>query len=133
MVAVTFFPFLPECTESSCTPATAEADPDLFMGFKKTLTWGISVPVRTVLTLEFPSDGLREISASENCDNGFQYQVISVRSDGQEKTDSYCKGGTVPKLDVLGAKAVALEIPKGGELDQTVFSLKAAPRREKIF
>lgn len=117
-----------ECTQSSCTPAAAEADPNLFKGFKKTLTWDISVPDRTVLALEFPSDGLREISASENCDDGFQYKVIYVRTDGQKKT-SYCKGGTVSKLDLLGAKTVTLEVPKGGELDRTVFNLKAAPRR----
>ncbi|KAM4724936.1 CUB domain-containing protein 1 [Anableps anableps] len=118
-----------ECTKSSCTPASAEVDPELFKGFNKTLTWDISVPDRTVLTLHFPSVGLKEISSSENCKDGFQYTVSTTRTDGQKKATSYCKGGTVSQLELLGKTTVTVEVPEGGELDQTVFSLKAAPRR----
>ncbi|MEQ2192497.1 hypothetical protein XENOCAPTIV_012530, partial [Xenoophorus captivus] len=121
-----------ECTKISCNPAVAEVDPELFKGFKKTITWDISVPDRTVLTLDFPRDGLKQISASENCEDGFQYMVSTTRSDKQLKTSSYCKGGTESKLDLLGAKTVTVEVPKGGELDRTIFSLKASPRTGRI-
>ncbi|MEQ2166282.1 hypothetical protein GOODEAATRI_026298 [Goodea atripinnis] len=121
-----------ECTKISCNPAVAEVDPELFKGFKKTITWDISVPDRTVLTLDFPRDGLKQISASENCEDGFQYMVSTTRSDRQLKTSSYCKGGTESKLDLLGAKTVTVQVPKGGELDRTIFSLKASPRTGRI-
>ncbi|KAM4550064.1 CUB domain-containing protein 1 [Fundulus diaphanus] len=121
-----------ECTNSSCTPAVAEVDPELFKGFKKTMTWDISVPERTSLTLDFPKDGLKQISASENCANDFLYTVKHARSDGQMETGSYCKGGTLSKLDLFGATTVTVEVPKEGELDQTVFSLKTAPRRARL-
>uniref|UniRef100_A0A3Q2P8M5 CUB domain-containing protein n=1 Tax=Fundulus heteroclitus TaxID=8078 RepID=A0A3Q2P8M5_FUNHE len=91
-----------KCTKSSCTPAGAEVDPELFKDFKKTMTWDISVPEMTTLTLDFPKDGLKEISASENCDDDFLYTVKHATSDGQMKTSSYCKGGTVSKLDLFG-------------------------------
>ncbi|XP_054879686.1 CUB domain-containing protein 1 isoform X2 [Poeciliopsis prolifica] len=116
-----------ECTQTSCTPASAEVDLDLFKGFKKTLTWDVTVPDRTVLTLEFP--GLKEKSASEDCEDGIQYTVTTMRTDGQMRTNSYCKHGPVSQLDLFGNMAVTVEVSKEGEPDQTVFNTTAAPRR----
>ncbi|XP_031151808.1 CUB domain-containing protein 1 isoform X1 [Sander lucioperca] len=114
-----------ECTQKTCTPPAGEVDPDLFQDFKRSLTWDISVPERTVLTLDFPG-GLKEMSEAENCQNGHQYSVSTTKSDGKIRTNSYCKGGTVSHLDLLGATTVTVEVPKGGELDS--FTVKAAPR-----
>ncbi|XP_039977595.1 CUB domain-containing protein 1 [Xiphias gladius] len=117
-----------ECTQSSCTPAAGEVHPNLLKDFKRYLTWDVSVPERTVLSLDFPGDGLKEISETENCQDGYQYSVSTTKSDGNIKTNSYCKGGTMSHLDLLGATTVTVEVPKGGELDQTAFDVKAAPR-----
>ncbi|XP_034747156.1 CUB domain-containing protein 1 isoform X1 [Etheostoma cragini] len=114
-----------ECTQKTCTPAAGEVDPDLFQDFKRSLTWDISVPDRTVLTLDFPG-GLREMSEEENCQNGHQYSVSTTKSDGKIRTEMYCKGGTVSHLDLLGATTVTVEVPKAGELDS--FTVKAEPR-----
>ncbi|XP_037649901.1 CUB domain-containing protein 1 isoform X2 [Sebastes umbrosus] len=114
-----------ECTQSSCTPATGEVDPDLFKDFNRFVTWDISVPERTVLTLDFPG-GLKEISVAEKCQDGHQYTVSTTKSDGNIKATSYCKGGTVSRLDLLGTTTVAAELPKESELDS--FTVKAAPR-----
>ncbi|XP_029298643.1 CUB domain-containing protein 1 [Cottoperca gobio] len=114
-----------ECTPSSCTPAAGEVDPDLFKDFKRSITWDISVPERTVLTLDFPG-GLKENTGAENCDDGLQYSVSTTKSDGKTKSNSYCKSGTVSQLDLLGATTVTVEVPKGVELD--AFTVKAAPR-----
>lgn len=119
-----------DCTTSSCTPATAEVDPELFKDFKRTIQWDINVPDRTVLTLDFPSYGLKDISAAGNCQDGFQHTVSTTKYDGTIKTSRYCKGGTVSGLDALGATTVTLDVPKGGELTKTAFSVKATPRRE---
>ncbi|KAE8281979.1 CUB domain-containing protein 1 [Larimichthys crocea] len=116
-----------ECTKTSCSPAAGAVDPDLFKDFKRSLKWDISVPERTVLTLDFPG-GLNEMSGANNCQDGHEYSVSTTKSDGEIKTKSYCKGGTVSKLDLLGATIVNVEVPKGGELDSTAFSVKAAPR-----
>ncbi|XP_028255224.1 CUB domain-containing protein 1 [Parambassis ranga] len=121
-----------ECTETSCTPAAAEVNPNLFKDFKRSITWDISVPERTVLTLDFPSDGLKDKSASENCQDGFQYSVSSTKSSGEVKTTSYCKGGTVSHLDLLGVTTMTVDVPKEGELEKTVFNVKAAPRAGRI-
>ncbi|XP_041867690.1 CUB domain-containing protein 1 isoform X2 [Melanotaenia boesemani] len=121
-----------ECTQSSCSFATAEVDPSLFEGFKRILTWDISVPENTVLTLDFPADGLKGISTSENCKNALQYTVSTAKSDGKIGTNSYCKGGTVSHLKLHGATTVTVEVPKGVSVDQTVFSVKAAPRGSRM-
>lgn len=117
------------CTKSSCTPAAGEVDPDLFKDFKRSLTWYISVPERTVLTLDFPG-GLKEISGADNCQDGFHYTVSTAKSDGKIKINTYCKGGTVSRLELLRATTVTVEVPKGGELDS--FTVKAAPRRSRM-
>ncbi|XP_029134369.1 CUB domain-containing protein 1 [Labrus bergylta] len=116
------------CTQSSCTPAAGDVEPNLFRDFKRSITWDISVPERTVLSLDFPGDGLKEMSGAESCQNGFQYSVITTRSDGTIKTKNYCKGGAVSHLELLGATTVAAEAPKDGELDLSAFTVKVAPR-----
>ncbi|XP_061598151.1 CUB domain-containing protein 1 [Cololabis saira] len=117
-----------ECTKSSCTPAAAEVEPNLFQEFKRTIIWHISVPERTVLTLDFAANGLSAISAAEICQDGYRYTVATTRSDGEIKTNIYCKGGTVSQLDLYGKTTLTVEAPKGGELESPVFGAKAAPR-----
>ncbi|XP_075961597.1 CUB domain-containing protein 1 [Anarhichas minor] len=115
-----------ECTQSSCTPAAGKIDPDYFKDFKRSVTWDISVPQRTVLTLDFPG-GLKEMSGAEKCQDGHQYSVSTTKSEGNIKTTSYCKGGTVSHhLDLPGATTVTAEVPKGSEVDS--FTVKAARR-----
>lgn len=125
--------FYPECTKTSCTPAAAEADPELFKDFRRSLGWDISVPERTVLTLDFPAVGLEEIPAIEKCKDGIQLSVSTTRSDGSVKVYSYCSGGKVSSLNLLGPTSIVMEVPKDGELDQTVFNAKAAPRGEFLY
>ena len=116
------------CTTALCTPAAGEVDLELFKDFKRSLTWDISVPDRTVLTLDFPG-GLKEMAGEESCQDGHQYSVSTTKKDGKVKTNSYCKGGTVSQLDLLGgATTVTVDVPKDGELDPTSFTVKAAPR-----
>uniref|UniRef100_A0A3P8SNR5 CUB domain containing protein 1a n=1 Tax=Amphiprion percula TaxID=161767 RepID=A0A3P8SNR5_AMPPE len=120
------------CTESSCSPAAAEVDPELFKDFKRSLTWDISVPEKTVLTLDFPAGGLKHISAAENCQDGYRYSVSTTKNDGKIKANSYCRGGAVSHLDLLGTTMVTAEVPKGGELNRTVLNVKAAPRGARM-
>ncbi|KAM9340239.1 CUB domain-containing protein 1 [Symphorus nematophorus] len=114
-----------ECTQTSCTPAAGEFD--LFNDFERSLTWDISVPQRTVLTLDFPG-GLKEITGAETCKDVPQYIVSTTKSDGTIKAKSYCKGGTVSQLELLGATTVTVEATKDAELDSTVFNVTTAPR-----
>ncbi|XP_054620617.1 CUB domain-containing protein 1-like [Dunckerocampus dactyliophorus] len=117
-----------ECTKNSCTPTSGELDPGLLKDFKRTLKWDISVPERTILTLELPSGGLRQLSAQAECQDGPRYSVSTTRHDGQIKTKSYCSGGSLSRLDLLGFTTVTVEVPQGEELDRTIFTAKAAPR-----
>ncbi|KAM9384548.1 CUB domain-containing protein 1 [Pholidichthys leucotaenia] len=117
-----------ECTKTSCTPAAAEVDPNLFKDFKRSLAWDIRIPDRTVLTLDFPGDKLKSTSAAEKCQDGYEYLVSTTRGDGKIKTNKYCKGGTVSNLELLGVTTVIVEAPKDGALDSVVFNVKVNPR-----
>ncbi|XP_045915638.1 CUB domain-containing protein 1 isoform X2 [Micropterus dolomieu] len=121
-----------ECTKSSCTPAAGEVDPNLFKDFRRSLTWDITVPEATVLTLDFAGDGLKEISGAENCQNGYQYSVSTTKSDGKIKTNSYCEGGILSHLELVGVTTVTVELPKEGELNSPAFTVNAAPRGGRI-
>nr|XP_019958062.1 PREDICTED: CUB domain-containing protein 1-like isoform X1 [Paralichthys olivaceus] len=121
-----------ECTQTSCTPAAGDVDPSLFVDFKRSLTWDIKVPERTVLSLDFPGDGLKELSGAESCKDGFQYSLSTTKSDGSVKAKSFCRGGTVSHLDLLGATTVTVEVPKEEKLEQKVFSVKAKPRGSRM-
>ncbi|XP_077362600.1 CUB domain-containing protein 1 isoform X2 [Festucalex cinctus] len=117
-----------ECTKSSCTPTDGELDPSLWKDFKRTLKWDIRVPDRTTLTLELPGDNLKRVAAQDECQEGPRYSLSTTRSDGQVKTNSYCRGGPVTRLDLLGRTAVTVEASRGDEMYRTIFTAKAAPR-----
>nr|XP_057902681.1 CUB domain-containing protein 1 [Doryrhamphus excisus]XP_057902682.1 CUB domain-containing protein 1 [Doryrhamphus excisus] len=121
-----------ECTKNSCTPTTGELDPSLLKDFQRTLKWDISVPERTILALELPSGGLRQLSAQDECQDGPRYSVSTTRHDGQIKTKNYCSGGALSRLDLLGLTTVTVEIPRGEELDRTIFTAKATPRAGRM-
>lgn len=117
-----------ECTQSTCTPAAGEIEPDVFKDFRRSITWDIGVPQRTVLTLDFPG-GLKEMSEAETCPDGHQYSVSTIKSQG-EITTSYCKGGTASPLGLLAATSVTTQVLKGSEVDS--FTVKVAPRGSRM-
>ncbi|XP_055081457.1 CUB domain-containing protein 1 [Periophthalmus magnuspinnatus] len=119
-----------ECTESSCTPDAAEIDLDLFKGFKRTLTWDISLPPKTVLTLDFPESGLEETSGS--CPDGFQYFISSSKSDGTPIKSSYCRGTSLSSLYQSGQTNIILEVSKDQDLPLTLFRANAAKRGSRM-
>ncbi|XP_051928488.1 CUB domain-containing protein 1 isoform X1 [Hippocampus zosterae] len=121
-----------ECTKSSCAPAAGELSPNLWKDFKRTLKWDISVPERTILTLELPRENLKQMAAQGKCQGAPQYSVSTTRNNGQLKTDIYCRGGPLSRLDLLGRTAVTVEVPPGEEMDRTIFTAKAAPRAGRM-
>lgn len=120
-----------ECTKTSCTPSAAEIVPDQLNAFKRSLTWGISVPESTVLTLDFPG-GLKDISSGGTCPDAYQYSVNTTKSNGEIQSNNYCKGGTVSDLNLLGATTVTIEVPKGEKLESAAFNVKATERASRM-
>ncbi|XP_060949364.1 CUB domain-containing protein 1 [Limanda limanda] len=121
-----------ECTQTSCAPAAGDVDPSLFVDFKRSITWDIKVPERTVISMDFPGAGLKEIPEGESCKDGFQYSVSTTKGDGSVKEKSFCRGGTVSHLDLLGATMVMVQVPKEGDVEQKVFSVKATPKGSRM-
>ncbi|XP_077600136.1 CUB domain-containing protein 1 [Stigmatopora nigra] len=121
-----------ECTKNSCSPTAGETDPNTWKDFKRSLQWDINVPERTILTLDLPRDNLKQISAEDKCQEGPQYFVSTKKNDGQIKTNSYCRGGPVSHLELLGRTSLIVEVPQGEEMDRTVFTAKATPRAGRM-
>lgn len=122
--------FFSECTKTLCTPGGGEVELDLFKDFKRSLTWDINVPDRTVLTLDFPA-GFALQPGSVKCSDGRQYSVSTTKSNGTIQTKHYCKSGTASHLDLLGATTVNMQVPKEEEVEATAFTAKAAPRGKR--
>ncbi|XP_024154038.1 CUB domain-containing protein 1 isoform X2 [Oryzias melastigma] len=121
-----------DCTPTSCTPAAAEVDPNFFKDFKRTLMWDISLPSRTILSMSFPVGGVKEIDIGDSCQDGYSYTTSFIKKNGDLKTNSYCKGGTVTQLDFLEAPTLMAEVPGGAELTGKVFSISARPTGSRI-
>ncbi|XP_005754468.1 CUB domain-containing protein 1 [Pundamilia nyererei] len=121
-----------ECTKTSCKPSAAEIVPDQLNAFKRSLTWDISVPESTVITLDFPGGGLKEISAGVTCPDDYQYSVSTIKRSGEIQSNNYCKGGTVSDLNLLGATTVTIEVPKGEKLESAAFNVKATERASRM-
>lgn len=90
--------------------------------------WDLTVPEKTVLSLDFPGSGLKEKTASGKCEDGYQYSVSTTNSEGEVIAKAYCRAGPVSHLDMLGKATVTIEVPKGGKLDSTAFTASAMPR-----
>ncbi|XP_034017126.1 CUB domain-containing protein 1 [Thalassophryne amazonica] len=120
------------CTRTSCSSATGHVHPTLLKEFQRAIMWDIVVPERTELTLGFPGDGLTETSGPEKCDNRIQYTVKTTKADGKSKIKNYCQAGPVSHLDLLGTTTVTVDIPKGGELGPTAFTVKVVQRAGRM-
>ncbi|KAM8884982.1 CUB domain-containing protein 1 [Synchiropus picturatus] len=121
-----------ECVKTSCTPGAVELDPELFKGFQRSLTWVISVPDKTVLTLDVLGGGLKEVPASEECQDGVKYSTETRRSDGELKMLNYCSGGTLSRLDLPGTTTLSVRLPQGAEVNKKLFSVSSAPRASRM-
>ncbi|CAL8299438.1 unnamed protein product [Lota lota] len=117
-----------ECTETACTPATGKLQPSLLTDFPRTFRWDVSLPERTVLTLDFPAPGLKETTAAAGCRDGHKYSFRTTSRDGTEKETTYCGGGPLARLSFPGKTSLALEVPRGAELGADAFAAKAVPR-----
>ncbi|KAL0962512.1 hypothetical protein UPYG_G00340980 [Umbra pygmaea] len=119
-----------KCTTDSCSPASGATQPSLFLEFNRTLVWELSVPENTVLSLDFPGDGLKEMTELELCQDGYQYNV-TTRTNGVVDSQTYCRNGPVSHLDIQSQVTVFLQVQKGGEVDSSVFTATAKPMKEK--
>nr|XP_046183436.1 CUB domain-containing protein 1 [Oncorhynchus gorbuscha] len=120
-----------DCTKDSCSPATGAAQPSLFPEFIRTLVWQLNVPEMTVLSLDFPSDRLKEMTEAEICQDGYQYAVTRTSTEGEVKTQTYCRNGLVAHLDILSNATVSLQVQNGGEVNSSIFTATAKPMKKQ--
>ncbi|XP_029519560.2 CUB domain-containing protein 1-like [Oncorhynchus nerka] len=121
-----------ECTNDTCSPATGVAQPSLFSEFIRTLVWDLSVPEKTVMNLDFPVDRLKEMTESELCQDGYQYTVTRTNTEREVKTQTYCKNGLVAHLHIPSQATVSLQVPKGREVDSSIFTAKPIKKQSRM-
>ncbi|CAL8292612.1 unnamed protein product [Merluccius merluccius] len=123
-----------ECTKDSCSPATGAVQASFLTQLPRNLTWrtfswDVSLPKRTVLTLDFPAPGLKETTAKDACQGGHKYSFHTTSAAGERKEKTFCSDGPVAQLSFLGKTSLAVQVPPGGELDVEAFTAKAVPRK----
>ena len=90
----------------------------------------MSLAKRSILTLDFPAPGLKETTAEDGCQDGHKYSVRTSGREGATEETTYCKGGPLTQLSYLGQTSLALEVPRGAEMDAAPFRASAVPKRE---
>ncbi|XP_019906071.2 CUB domain-containing protein 1 isoform X2 [Esox lucius] len=120
-----------ECSKDSCSPATGAAQPSLFQEFNRTLVWGLSVPDKTVLSLDFPAEGLKEMTESGLCQDGYQYTVNMISTNGGVGSKTYCRNGSVTHLDIPSQTTVSLQVHNGREVGSSIFTATAKPMKKQ--
>lgn len=84
------------------------------------------------MSLDFPGDRLKEMTESELCQDGYQYTVTRTNTEGEVKTQTYCKNGLVAHLHIPSQATVSLQVQKGREVDPSIFTAKPIKKR-KLF
>ncbi|KAJ8395771.1 hypothetical protein AAFF_G00028180 [Aldrovandia affinis] len=121
-----------ECTKDTCSPATGQTQPSLFMDFNRTFIWHLTSPPETQLVLGFAEDGLKEITSPENCPDQSQYTVVSSQPNGDIHTQSFCRKGPVSNVNLPNKATVSLQVVGKEEVDPTLFQITSKPLVKKF-
>ncbi|KAJ8000391.1 hypothetical protein DPEC_G00204330 [Dallia pectoralis] len=119
-----------ECNTDSCSPATGAAQPSLFQEFNRTFEWALNVPDKTVLSLDFSGPGLKEMTESGLCPDGYQYTITITSTKGGVQSTTYCRNGPVTHLDIPSQTTVSLQVSNDVKVDSAIFTATPKPMKK---
>uniref|UniRef100_A0A671P9E7 CUB domain-containing protein 1-like n=1 Tax=Sinocyclocheilus anshuiensis TaxID=1608454 RepID=A0A671P9E7_9TELE len=102
-------------------------DSTRFLEFTRTFTWDLKVQSGKVFQLDFPSPGMRQIKPSESCPDKHTYTITTYQRAGLANIGSFCRNGTISRIQVLYRGRVTLEVPKGTDLNPSDFKVSMGP------
>uniref|UniRef100_A0A672KI22 CUB domain containing protein 1a n=1 Tax=Sinocyclocheilus grahami TaxID=75366 RepID=A0A672KI22_SINGR len=116
-----------DCSTTGCSIIAVHPDSTRFLEFSRTFTWDLKVLSGRMFQLDFPSPGMRQIKPSESCPDKHTYTIITYQRAGPANIGTFCGNGTISRIQVLYKGRVALEVPKGTDLNPSNFKLSMGP------
>ncbi|KAL1255159.1 hypothetical protein QQF64_013220 [Cirrhinus molitorella] len=115
-----------DCSTISCIIAV-HPDSTRFLEFTRTFTWDLKVQSGKVFQLDFPSLGMRQIKPSESCPDKHTYSITTYQRTGPANIGTFCRNGTISRVQVLYRGRVTLEVAKGTDLSPSDFKVSMGP------
>lgn len=112
---------------TDCSIIAVHPDSTRFLEFTRAFTWDLKVESGKVFQLDFPSPGMRQIKPSESCPDKHTYTITVYQRGGPANIGSFCRNGTVSRIQVLYKGRVTLEVPKGTDLNPSDFKVSMGP------
>ncbi|XP_050993179.1 CUB domain-containing protein 1-like [Labeo rohita] len=116
-----------DCSTGDCSIIAVHPDLTRFLEFTRTFTWDLKVQSGRMLQLDFPSPGMRQIKPSESCPDKHTYTIITYQRAGPANIGTFCRKGTISRIQVLYRGRVILEVPKGTALSPSDFKVTMGP------
>uniref|UniRef100_A0A8C1GIT9 CUB domain containing protein 1 n=1 Tax=Cyprinus carpio TaxID=7962 RepID=A0A8C1GIT9_CYPCA len=116
-----------DCTTTGCSSIAVHPDSTRFLEFSRAFTWDLKVQSGRMFQLDFPSPGMRQIKTSESCPDKHTYTIITYQRAGPVSIGSFCRNGTISRIQVLYKGRVTLEVPKGTDLNPSNFKVSMGP------
>uniref|UniRef100_A0A671PWR0 CUB domain containing protein 1a n=1 Tax=Sinocyclocheilus anshuiensis TaxID=1608454 RepID=A0A671PWR0_9TELE len=116
-----------DCATPGCSIIAVHPDSTRFLEFSRTFTWDLKVLSGRMFQLDFPSPGMRQIKPSESCPDKHTYTIITYQRAGPANIGTFCGNGTISRIQVLYKGRVALEVPKGTDLNPSNFKVSMGP------
>uniref|UniRef100_A0A8B9JA36 CUB domain containing protein 1a n=1 Tax=Astyanax mexicanus TaxID=7994 RepID=A0A8B9JA36_ASTMX len=108
-----------DCTKS-CSYDSIHSDASFFPDFSKTFIWDLKVSSVKSFQLDFPEPGMRQIPSGDLCPDKHTYSVVMYQR-GTVGVGTFCRNGTVTRMQIPYKGRVTLAVPKDTPLIQSDF------------
>lgn len=116
-----------DCSSSACSSIAVHPDATRFLEFSRSFTWDVKVHLSKMFHLDFPAPGMRQIKPSESCPDQHTYSITSYQRTGPISIGSFCRNGTISRIQVWYRGRISLEVPKGTPLNPSDFRVSIGP------
>ncbi|KAL6457339.1 hypothetical protein MHYP_G00343020 [Metynnis hypsauchen] len=109
-----------DCSKD-CNYNTIHPESSIFEDFDRTFTWDMKVAPSMAFQLDFPAPGMRQIPSSDHCPDKHTYTILMYARAGAVSLGTFCRNGTISRMQVLYKGRVTLEVPRDTDLISSDF------------
>lgn len=120
------FCFICIWTDAPFSGDPVQAESSVFPEFNRTFNWDLKTDFTHTFQLDFPEQGLRQISSEETCPDEHKYSFI-IYLRGQANIGTFCRGGSVTAIQGRYRGRVSLKVPANAKMDPFEFKLSGGP------
>ncbi|XP_056088695.1 CUB domain-containing protein 1 [Rhinichthys klamathensis goyatoka] len=116
-----------DCSSTACSNIAVHPDSTRFLEFSRSFNWDLKVQPNEMFQLNFPAPGMRQIKPSESCPDKHTYTIITYQRSGPNSIGTFCRNGTISRIQALFKGRVSLEVPKDTDLNPSDFKVSRGP------